>query len=142
MFLITALFVKYTVCMYVHWIVLILLCSYREKPLALYAFTTNKQAQKRLSASTSSGGFVVNDVVIHFSGMYVCCVCVCVCIVFVCVCVCCVVFVCVVLCLCVCVCVCVCACVLTCVCVCVRAYMYMYDMETITGSPMILDAKY
>ena len=60
----------------------------REKPLAIYAFTTNKQAQKRLSASTSSGGFVVNDVMIHFSGMlFVCvcvhvrvCVCVCVCV--------------------------------------------------------------
>ena len=48
--------------------------------MAIYAFTTNKQTQKRLSASTSSGGFVVNDVMIHFSGMLCVCVCVCVCV--------------------------------------------------------------
>ena len=76
-FVIIALCMQYTVCMYVHWIVLILSWSYREKPLNLYAFTTNKQAQKRLSASASSRGFVVNDVMMHFSGMYVCCVCAC-----------------------------------------------------------------
>ena len=78
---------------YVHSVIHSVWC-YREKPLAIYAFTTNKQAQKRLSASTSSGGFVVNDVMIHFSGMLFVCVCVhmCVC-------------VCVRMCMCVCVCV-------------------------------------
>ena len=63
----------YSVCTQLYYIV----WWYREKPLAIYAFSTNKQAQKRLSSSTSSGGFVVNDVMIHFSGMLVClCVCV------------------------------------------------------------------
>ena len=50
----------------------VMLCYCREKPLALYAFTTDKQAQKKLSASTSSGGYVVNDVMIHFGGVCVC----------------------------------------------------------------------
>ena len=70
----------YSVCAQLYYIV----WWYREKPLAIYAFSTNKQAQKRLSSSTSSGGFVVNDVMIHFSGMLVC-LCVCV---YICICVC------------------------------------------------------
>ena len=139
----------YGVCTQLYYIV----WWYREKPLAIYAFSTNKQAQKRLSSSTSSGGFVVNDVVIHFSGMLVClcvcvyiCICVCTCmcvyIIYVCVyvftvyvctriCVSCV-CVCVRACICVCVClhvlyVCVCVCVLyVCVCMCIQACMHRY----------------
>ncbi|XP_065902144.1 aldehyde dehydrogenase, dimeric NADP-preferring-like [Dysidea avara] len=38
----------------------------KEKPLVLYAFTTNKQVQKLLSTRTSSGGFTVNDVLVQF----------------------------------------------------------------------------
>ena len=50
----------------------------REKPLAIYAFSTNKQAQKMLSSRTSSGGFTVNDVLVQFGGMVKCVICVCV----------------------------------------------------------------
>ena len=46
--------------------------TFREKPLAIYAFSTNKQAQRMLSSRTSSGGFTVNDVLVQFSGMVKC----------------------------------------------------------------------
>ncbi|XP_029812914.1 aldehyde dehydrogenase family 3 member B1 [Suricata suricatta] len=39
----------------------------REKPLALYAFSNNKQVVKRLLAQTSSGGFCGNDGFMHLT---------------------------------------------------------------------------
>jgi aldehyde dehydrogenase (NAD+) len=36
------------------------------KPLALYAFTKNKTAEKKIKRDTSSGGLVINDCVLHF----------------------------------------------------------------------------
>ncbi|KFU86274.1 Fatty aldehyde dehydrogenase, partial [Chaetura pelagica] len=38
----------------------------REKPLALYVFSNNKQLIKRVISETSSGGFTGNDVIMHF----------------------------------------------------------------------------
>ncbi|NWI26836.1 AL3A2 dehydrogenase, partial [Sula dactylatra] len=38
----------------------------REKPLALYVFSNNKKLIKRVISETSSGGFVANDVIMHF----------------------------------------------------------------------------
>ncbi|NXS31396.1 AL3A2 dehydrogenase, partial [Pomatostomus ruficeps] len=37
----------------------------REKPLALYVFSNNKQLIKRMIAETSSGGMTANDVLMH-----------------------------------------------------------------------------
>lgn len=37
----------------------------REKPLALYVFTDDKRVEQRVLSETSSGGFGVNDVVMH-----------------------------------------------------------------------------
>lgn len=37
----------------------------REKPLALYLFTGSRSTERRVITETSSGGVVVNDVVIH-----------------------------------------------------------------------------
>jgi aldehyde dehydrogenase (NAD+) len=37
----------------------------RPKPLALYVFTNNKDLQQKVLKETSSGGLVINDVVIH-----------------------------------------------------------------------------
>lgn len=39
----------------------------RDKPLALYLFTADTAVRERLVGATSSGGAVVNDVVIHLS---------------------------------------------------------------------------
>ncbi|MBL7671036.1 MAG: aldehyde dehydrogenase family protein [Bdellovibrionaceae bacterium] len=39
--------------------------NFREKPLALYIFSKDKVTQRRLIESTSSGGVVVNDVLVH-----------------------------------------------------------------------------
>ncbi|XP_038615063.1 aldehyde dehydrogenase family 3 member A2 isoform X2 [Tachyglossus aculeatus] len=39
----------------------------REKPLAFYVFSRNKQLIKRMIDETSSGGFTVNDVVMQFT---------------------------------------------------------------------------
>ncbi|XP_055369836.1 aldehyde dehydrogenase, dimeric NADP-preferring-like [Betta splendens] len=39
----------------------------REKPLALYIFSTDKQATKRMIDETTSGGVTVNDVMIHYT---------------------------------------------------------------------------
>eukprot|EP00667_Euglena_gracilis_P005233 EG_transcript_5269 len=39
--------------------------SAREKPLALYVFTDDARVEKRVLEETSSGGFGVNDVVMH-----------------------------------------------------------------------------
>ncbi|NXG46335.1 AL3A2 dehydrogenase, partial [Psilopogon haemacephalus] len=38
----------------------------REKPLALYVFSNNKQLIKKLTSETSSGGVTVNDVLIQY----------------------------------------------------------------------------
>uniref|UniRef100_A0A8C3EVC0 Aldehyde dehydrogenase n=1 Tax=Corvus moneduloides TaxID=1196302 RepID=A0A8C3EVC0_CORMO len=38
----------------------------REKPLALYVFSNNKQLIKRVISETSSGGVTGNDVIMHF----------------------------------------------------------------------------
>ncbi|HCQ67429.1 MAG TPA: aldehyde dehydrogenase family protein [Rhodobacteraceae bacterium] len=38
-----------------------------EKPLAVYLFTSDRRAQKRVIEETSSGSVVLNDVVIHLS---------------------------------------------------------------------------
>lgn len=37
----------------------------REKPLAMYVFSTREEVIRTLKESTSSGGFVVNDTVVH-----------------------------------------------------------------------------
>ncbi|KAG7484096.1 hypothetical protein MATL_G00045380 [Megalops atlanticus] len=39
----------------------------REKPLALYVFSSKKQVIKRMLAETSSGGVTANDVLMHFT---------------------------------------------------------------------------
>ncbi|XP_076130101.1 aldehyde dehydrogenase family 3 member A2-like [Alosa pseudoharengus] len=39
----------------------------REKPLALYVFTQDKKLIKRMVDETSSGGFLANDCLVHFS---------------------------------------------------------------------------
>uniref|UniRef100_A0A8C9L2P7 Aldehyde dehydrogenase family 3 member A2 n=1 Tax=Serinus canaria TaxID=9135 RepID=A0A8C9L2P7_SERCA len=38
----------------------------REKPLALYVFSNNKQLIKRVISETSSGGVTGNDVIMHY----------------------------------------------------------------------------
>jgi len=38
----------------------------RERPLALYAFTNNCELQERLSSEIQSGGYVINDIIIHY----------------------------------------------------------------------------
>lgn len=40
--------------------------SDRPKPLVAYVFTKNKEVEKRIVASISSGGMVVNDTIVHF----------------------------------------------------------------------------
>ncbi|KAG5868845.1 hypothetical protein JTB14_031150 [Gonioctena quinquepunctata] len=37
-----------------------------EKPLALYVFTTNSKVKKAFLENTSSGGVLINDVIMHF----------------------------------------------------------------------------
>uniref|UniRef100_A0A8C7MAE6 Aldehyde dehydrogenase n=1 Tax=Oncorhynchus kisutch TaxID=8019 RepID=A0A8C7MAE6_ONCKI len=39
----------------------------REKPLALYVFSSNKKVIKRMLAETTSGGVTVNDVIMHYT---------------------------------------------------------------------------
>uniref|UniRef100_A0A673IXP4 Aldehyde dehydrogenase family 3 member A2 n=1 Tax=Sinocyclocheilus rhinocerous TaxID=307959 RepID=A0A673IXP4_9TELE len=39
----------------------------REKPLALYIFSSDNKLIKRLIAETSSGGVLANDCLMHFS---------------------------------------------------------------------------
>ncbi|KAL4647178.1 fatty aldehyde dehydrogenase-like [Arapaima gigas] len=39
----------------------------REKPLALYIFSSNKKLIKRMIAETSSGGVLANDCLVHFT---------------------------------------------------------------------------
>ncbi|KPP61653.1 aldehyde dehydrogenase, dimeric NADP-preferring-like [Scleropages formosus] len=39
----------------------------QEKPLALYVFSSKKQVIKKMMAETSSGGVMVNDVVMHYT---------------------------------------------------------------------------
>ncbi|KAJ8342240.1 hypothetical protein SKAU_G00321680 [Synaphobranchus kaupii] len=39
----------------------------REKPLALYVFSQDKQLIKRVISETSSGGLLANDCLVHFS---------------------------------------------------------------------------
>ncbi|XP_048221668.1 aldehyde dehydrogenase, dimeric NADP-preferring [Perognathus longimembris pacificus] len=39
----------------------------REKPLALYVFSTNDKVIKRMIAETSSGGVTANDVIVHIT---------------------------------------------------------------------------
>lgn len=41
----------------------------REKPLALYYFTTNRQSAKNMIYSTSSGGACINDVIVHVGSL-------------------------------------------------------------------------
>jgi len=45
-----------------------LYCSYREKPLAVYAFTSDKSVKEKLTTRTSSGAISFNDVMVHFAG--------------------------------------------------------------------------
>eukprot|EP00002_Diphylleia_rotans_P006982 TRINITY_DN1644_c0_g1_i1.p1 TRINITY_DN1644_c0_g1~~TRINITY_DN1644_c0_g1_i1.p1 ORF type:complete len:489 (-),score=123.44 TRINITY_DN1644_c0_g1_i1:162-1628(-) len=40
----------------------------REKPLALYVFSSNKATQDKVLARTSSGGVCVNDTIMHIAG--------------------------------------------------------------------------
>ena len=42
------------------------LCCFRERPLALYAFTNNSELQERLSSEIQSGGYVINDIIAHY----------------------------------------------------------------------------
>ena len=42
------------------------LCCFRERPLALYAFTNNSELQERLSSEVQSGGYVINDIIAHY----------------------------------------------------------------------------
>ena len=42
----------------------------REKPLAVYAFTSDSAKKEKITASTSSGGVVFNDVMVQFAGEY------------------------------------------------------------------------
>ncbi len=39
----------------------------RPKPLSLYFFSTDKEAQERILAETTSGGCSVNDTIVHLS---------------------------------------------------------------------------
>ncbi|XP_009070824.1 PREDICTED: fatty aldehyde dehydrogenase-like, partial [Acanthisitta chloris] len=39
--------------------------NHREKPLALYVFSNNKQLIQRVISETSSGGMTANDVIMH-----------------------------------------------------------------------------
>uniref|UniRef100_A0AAZ3SN85 Aldehyde dehydrogenase n=1 Tax=Oncorhynchus tshawytscha TaxID=74940 RepID=A0AAZ3SN85_ONCTS len=39
----------------------------REKPLALYVFSSNKKVIRRMLAETTSGGVTVNDVIMHYT---------------------------------------------------------------------------
>ncbi|KAJ7995101.1 hypothetical protein DPEC_G00241080 [Dallia pectoralis] len=39
----------------------------REKPLALYVFSSNKKVIKRMLSETTSGGVTVNDVLMHYT---------------------------------------------------------------------------
>uniref|UniRef100_A0A3B4DNE8 Aldehyde dehydrogenase n=1 Tax=Pygocentrus nattereri TaxID=42514 RepID=A0A3B4DNE8_PYGNA len=39
----------------------------REKPLALYVFSSDKRVIKRMLSETTSGGVVVNDVIMHYT---------------------------------------------------------------------------
>ncbi|KAL0973952.1 hypothetical protein UPYG_G00213360 [Umbra pygmaea] len=38
----------------------------KERPLALYVFSSNKKVIKRMIAETSSGGVLINDVIMHY----------------------------------------------------------------------------
>ena len=40
----------------------------REKPLAVYAFTSDSAKKEKITASTSSGGVVFNDIMVQFAG--------------------------------------------------------------------------
>ena len=42
--------------------------THREKPLAVYAFTTDSGKKEKITASTSSGGVVFNDIMVQFAG--------------------------------------------------------------------------
>jgi len=42
----------------------------REKPLAVYAFTSDKVAKEKIATRTSSGGLSFNDVMVHFAGKW------------------------------------------------------------------------
>jgi aldehyde dehydrogenase (NAD+) len=44
---------------------LLLLFFSREKPLAMYVFSNNRDVVRELKESTSSGGFLLNDTVVH-----------------------------------------------------------------------------
>ena len=39
--------------------------KYREKALALYVFTDDKNVSTKMQVDTSSGGFLANDVMMH-----------------------------------------------------------------------------
>jgi len=60
---------KLVYTMYIYFCSVLVVLTYREKPLVIYAFTTDKQVQKTLSTRTSSGTFTVNDVMTQFLGM-------------------------------------------------------------------------
>ena len=45
-------------------------CSRRDKPLALYIFSNDKSKVQRMMESTSSGGFLANDTVVHAAGKW------------------------------------------------------------------------
>ncbi|MCQ2821396.1 MAG: aldehyde dehydrogenase family protein [archaeon] len=43
----------------------------RPKPLAGYAFTSDSKMKEYLTANTTSGNFVINDTIIHFTSSYI-----------------------------------------------------------------------
>ena len=43
-------------------------CLCRDKPLALYIFSNDKSKVQRMMDSTSSGGFLANDTLVHAGG--------------------------------------------------------------------------
>lgn len=57
----------YNVMLYVNDNVVVDVC--REKPLVLYAFTTDEELAKRIAENTSSGGMCINDTVMQMGGM-------------------------------------------------------------------------
>jgi aldehyde dehydrogenase (NAD+) len=42
----------------------------KEKPLALYLFSTSKRKQRKMMMKTSSGAFLINDVILHIANKH------------------------------------------------------------------------
>ena len=44
--------------------------THKEKPLAIYAFTSNSAEKEKITVHTSSGGVIFNDIMVQFAGEY------------------------------------------------------------------------